>query len=1051
MATSSKFIGISSSVLLEYIYADQSEINTLGNPYRLSTTTNPIWKMRNAHDGQDIILNSDANELIQIGLPLGTGNVRNRSYAYVDQYRSALLDIDKNIFYNDYDTNLTPTAGLPIVFNTSQSPVYDTVKLHLVQGFNYEQYQGLIFNLKAAKKDGKLFNLANFVFNRNDTYETLNPNSFFFGGRIYDSYLEFKVLSLHNLILDYWIGNLTGDTVVERITEAANGKQIGIKKDQSIQATFAWINERKEIDGQDYIYLYETTQFDIETQDQFSTVAATIQESTNGDYIEFYGTYNGAIIEQFINDLNSNGYNYMLLHDLVISEYIFDSSSQSYYWVKTDEMQISQTDNYDLVRTFRPIIKNSSAIAFKIDYVVRMYNRNDNSQVWKSSSLTSYSVAKYGRKLLQLNLGQNPTQSVIYNKNVIKDIQLNRIAEPVLDNAKYITSFLDNTQISISYSSMNPEVDTTSDNMSSLSKLNPAALVSNTNPDIYGNGLARILITNSVTFLKFVIYQNGNSGIKRNVALNLSGIGELILTFTSDTGENVEIKEYPSTYTSKSKGEIVFRLTEIQSNTILGFKNRQFRIFLINIKGEKTFLYNGRFYDNDQWLNMKEINRIAELESTLNKFTSQNTSLLYQIKIQSDNLTTALSNNQQLSQQINDYSRINAQLSANDASDAAQINKLTSANAAELATVSILNQQISNLNQQLDASRAMADSLNGQVKELNASLSLAQSKNLMEQGLLSTLQNQLASQSQIINTQQVIISAPNPYYGNPSSLSSLNSPVVVQAPTPVPTPSFVESQLSANQANINTTPATTYTQQGGGGGVSTQANNVNSSNRNFRYWRRTDGVIIGMPPSARIPSGWTPVDNPHQKTSPITIPPISVAPIQNTRNNNGTGGGGGGCFIEGTYITLPDGIKMLIEEVKVGMEILTYNEDYEENEIGIVKSLIQPSASKFILLDFTDGTGIQCTPEHPFWIIDKGWSSFDPTSSMELHDLEVAQLTEGDIALNEFEEQIVIEGITEISYKKPVKVYNLEIEDNHTYYANGILVHNKIASSLASE
>ena len=133
------------------------------------------------------------------------------------------------------------------------------------------------------------------------------------------------------------------------------------------------------------------------------------------------------------------------------------------------------------------------------------------------------------------------------------------------------------------------------------------------------------------------------------------------------------------------------------------------------------------------------------------------------------------------------------------------------------------------------------------------------------------------------------------------------------------------------------------------------------------------------------------------------------------------------------------------------MEILTYNEDYEENEIGIVKSLIQPSASNFILLDFADGTSIQCTPEHPFWIIDKGWSSFYPTSSMELHDLEVALLTEGDVALNEFDEPVIIEGITEVNYKKPVKVYNLEIEDNHTYYANGILVHNKIAASLSDD
>jgi hypothetical protein len=716
----------------------------------------------------------------------------------------------------------------------------------------------------------------------------------------------------------------------------------------------------------------------------------------------------------------------MLLHDLVISEYIYDSSSQSYYWVKTDDIQMSQTTNYDLVNTFRPIIKNSSAIAFKIDYVVRMYNRNDNSQVWKASSLTSYSVAKYGRKLLQLNLGENPIQSVIYNKNVIKDIQLNRIVEPVLDNFKYITSFLDNTQISVSYSSINPDVDTLSER-SNLIKVSRQALVSNNNSTIYSNGLARILITNSVTFLKFVIFQK-DSRKGQNTALNLSGIGELILTFTSNTGENVEIKEYPSTFTSKSKGEIVFRLTETQANTILGFSNRQFRIFLLNIKGDKTFLYNGRFYNNDEWLNMNEANKIASLESSINLFVSQNTSLNNQIKIQADNLTKSLEQNQLLTQQINDYSKLNAQLSANDASDAAQITKLTSTNAAELATISILNQQISNLNQQLDSSQSTISSLNNQVKELNAALSLCQSKMLMEQGLLSTLQSQLATQSQIINTQQITISAPAPLPTPVTSQAATtyvapvsSEPVVVQAPTPVPTPSFVELELNANLANINVTPATTYTQQGGGGGVSQNAPNVTA-------------------PPVR------PVVNP--QPAPINPAPIPTAPVQNTGQASGSGGGGGGCFVEGTYITLPDGIKMLIEEVKVGMEILTYNEDYEETEIGIVKSLIQPSASKFILLDFADGTSIQCTPEHPFWIIDKGWCSFDPTSSMELHDLEVAQLIEGDIALNEFDEHITIEGITEIVSKKPTKVYNLEIEDNHTYYANGILVHNKVALSL---
>ena len=57
----------------------------------------------------------------------------------------------------------------------------------------------------------------------------------------------------------------------------------------------------------------------------------------------------------------------MLLHDLVISEYVNDGSG-NYGWVKTDDLQISQTTEYDKPDVYRPVIKNGSATSFKIDY-----------------------------------------------------------------------------------------------------------------------------------------------------------------------------------------------------------------------------------------------------------------------------------------------------------------------------------------------------------------------------------------------------------------------------------------------------------------------------------------------------------------------------------------------------------------------------------------------------------------------------------------------------------------------------------------------------------
>ena len=753
MATSSKFIQLSSSVLLEYIYADNSQINVPGNPYRISTTTAPIWEMQNSHTNIPQILNSDSSEKIVPNSPTGTGNSRNRSFAQISASEIALLDIDKITPYNDYDIDLTNTSSLPITFSSTQAPVYDTIRLHLVQGFNFEQNEGLALTIKAKKKDDKGIILGNLVYNKTDIYETLNPSSFFFGGRVYDSYVDFRVLSLYQLQYDYWLGTLTGDTVVEKITGGN-----GVANDQQIQIFFYWIKTYKTVDEQTYGYVDNITAIDISTQDQFESISAYIANSSGGDYIEFYGKYNSSIIEQFILDLNQSGFDYMLLHDLVISEYVNDGSG-NYGWVKTDDLQISQTTEYDKPNVYRPVIKNGSATSFKIDYVLRLYNRQDNSQVWKTSSMISFDTQKYGKKIGSINLGTNPVRSIIYNKKYTKEIKINRQQDPVQENTKYITSFLDATDISISFDTVNLDENNTS-TTNSITNINNPSLQNNTSTgNIYSNGLAKILIPDSVSFLKFTIYQKGSSNT--NIPLNISGIGEILISFKNDNGDEINITEYPTTSTSATRGEIIFKLTEEQSKNILGLSNRSFGLYLVNDKKEKTFLYSGKYYSTEQWMQLSINDKISSLESMINRMTIQSNQYTKTIGSQSDIITG-----------------LNGKISAYN-------NALSSSSAENLAD----DERIKILKTNLDSSTEEIVKLNTHIEELTILLEMEQNRNLKDEGLNDLIKTQIKVNIQDKKPVKII---PSPTYfetisrGNQSSIVNSRSSSMSPRNTSIP-------------------------------------------------------------------------------------------------------------------------------------------------------------------------------------------------------------------------------------------------------------------------
>jgi hypothetical protein len=198
-----------------------------------------------------------------------------------------------------------------------------------------------------------------------------------------------------------------------------------------------------------------------------------------------------------------------------------------------------------------------------------------------------------------------------------------------------------------------------------------------------------------------------------------------------------------------------------------------------------------------------------------------------------------------------------------------------------------------------------------------------------------------------------------------------------------------------------------------------------------------EGAPIQTNTNATVPPGHA---TPHPQGAPEPIStPIRTGPVVPTPS-------AGGCFVEGTFVTLANGAKIVIEEVVKGMEVLTWNEESGQQEAGVVTDLIRPISSDIISIDLGNES-IECTTDHPIFVIGKGWSSYNPIKTKEIHKMVVAELVDGDLVLNSSDETVSINTISPIMTLIPIQTYNLSIEGNHTYYANGILVHNKMDSS----
>ena len=135
------------------------------------------------------------------------------------------------------------------------------------------------------------------------------------------------------------------------------------------------------------------------------------------------------------------------------------------------------------------------------------------------------------------------------------------------------------------------------------------------------------------------------------------------------------------------------------------------------------------------------------------------------------------------------------------------------------------------------------------------------------------------------------------------------------------------------------------------------------------------------------------------------------------------------CFVAGTPVLTEDGDKP-IEDVTVGDYVWAWDEATGTTELKQVVETYVNETSELMHI-FVNGEEIVATPTHPFYCPVKGWT-------------DAAHLRAGDILVLVNGEYVVVEKIQHELLENPVKVYNFQVQDYHTYYVaeSGVLVHN---------
>ena len=178
-------------------------------------------------------------------------------------------------------------------------------------------------------------------------------------------------------------------------------------------------------------------------------------------------------------------------------------------------------------------------------------------------------------------------------------------------------------------------------------------------------------------------------------------------------------------------------------------------------------------------------------------------------------------------------------------------------------------------------------------------------------------------------------------------------------------------------------------------------------------------------------------------TGGSTTPPVRDEPDDNCGRN-----GTIRCFVSGTQIRMPDDSTKNIEDIAVGENVVTYDEKTGEKIVSPVVSTQHHEAKPSTLFTFklSNGKTLTSNDAHPIFISEfKRYFLAQEIYEMWFFGKDLHLLGENgsDVKIENIEREQKNVALYNFHVRGRYDTQDSEVDVNHNYFANGVLVHNK--------
>lgn len=563
----SKFIKIDRNILVEYIYNDQ---NLIGESYKVLVNS----------DDDKMSFMSDDNS--------STNNIQSNSLFVVDPIENRWGEVDTNQ-YNFLQTK-DYSGGLPIR--------YDTIKIHFPINYTFGEFLG--FNLKVYTLDFNnrdFYELSNYFFDITDTsrMSQLNFSSpqLLFQEQLWGKNIEVQIPSPYTLGLQRDGTNATPNSINSNLTNA-----IGLSQNSPVILDFHFLT-RKDVINNVITYLTSSTKtISFPQVPEFENLGVMIENSSEGDFFEIYGIFNGnsSEFQRFIDNSRSIGKRYYVQYEITMFEENLRGKSSVY----------TVTDNFSEPIEFRPIIKFSSTTAV-IDVEMKLIDQVDGSQISRRASygMLSDEVSKYSLSLSRINV-EDASRPKIYNLKNNIDISSGGLSLEELNSLLGNRGGLEFQQVKVPY----PVI---TDRGNIVAKSDNVKLGKDT---WYGTGKLQILVYPFDNIFKFILAREIDQDSGKIEYFDLSGSNNIELTF-----KNSQLEVKSNLYSESGEidlesGVILFKIESKKVPNLRNIFESGINAFYLTttFNSTTTILYSGTFKMYDSASNLNQLNAQRDLE-----------------------------------------------------------------------------------------------------------------------------------------------------------------------------------------------------------------------------------------------------------------------------------------------------------------------------------------------------------------------------------------------------------------------------------------------------